>query len=573
MRRTIPQPVATCQAKGQHRVMNMHPSEIEAATRRWIDRVVVGENLCPFARAVLPRLRIVVSEARDLEGLLGDITAELQRLVDTSPAVLPTTIVVTPAMLARFHDYLDALALIEAALDATGLVGELQVASFHPSYRFADASADDPANYTNRSPYPMFHLLREAEVSRAVDAHPDPEGIPARNVDRMRALGAAGVRALLASCLAAGLVFVGCDAADEGDPMAGDAVAVDVGADGSRPDGSALDGSALDGSMPDESMPDGSEPDATPPDAELDATPEPDLGPDLPPARGPDPHPELRLGHVQLRGTHNSDHVAYPVTIEDWRYTHPPLTEQLSAQGVRQFELDVHWHPDIAAFRVYHLPGIDDQSVCDRFTDCLDEIDRWLRLHPDDGPVMVLVEPKDDVDPEPVAAHLDALDAEIRAAVAPWRLLLPDDVRGEHPDLPTAVRAGGWPSLHEARGRVMFVLLDTEATRDAYVRDAPTLDGRVFFPAADDDPAAPWGAVLLRDGAVRDADGTRALAAEGYLVRTRADDPAEFEAALDSGAHAISTDHQDTLRFDGDAPLRCNPVTAPPECPDWLAAP
>lgn len=561
------------------------PAAVEAATRRWVERVVIGENLCPFARPVLPRMRIAVSAAVDLEGLIGDLGVELQRLLDHPPAALPTTLLVTPAMLGPFRDYLDALAVVEAAVEGAGLTGEVQVASFHPRYRFAGAPADDPANYTNRSPWPMFHLLREAEVSRAVDAHPDPEGIPERNMARMRALGAAGVRALLAGCLAAGLL-VGCggDEADAADAMVG----VDGMADGMADDmANDMSDGTPDGMTDGMTPPDGTTLDAGAPDAIADATVDaiadaeradfnftidfgPDLGPDAPPDRGPDPHPGLSITHVQMRGTHNSYHIAHPITIDAWDYTHPPLTWQLERQGIRQFELDVHWHPEIDAFRVYHLPGVDALSRCDRFVDCVAEIDRWLRRRPDEGPVIVLVEPKDDADAHAVADHLPALDAEVRAAMAPWRLITPDELRGDHPDLPTAVRAGAWPSLHAARGRALFVLLDTGETRDRYVADAPTAAGRVFFPAADDDPSAPWGAVLLRDGAVRDAEGTRALAAEGYLVRTMADDAAEFDAARASGAHAISTDYQETLRFEGDAPLVCNPVTAPPECAGWL---
>lgn len=171
---------------------------VEAITRRWIERVVVGLSLCPFARPVLPRLRVAVTDADDLEALLGALVDELQRLVDTDPEALPTTVLVVPDGLADFDAYLDALALVEAALADTGLDGEIQVASFHPRYRFDGVPPDDPANYSNRSPYPMFHLLREADVSRAVDTHPDPEGIPTRNIERLRALGADAIRALTA---------------------------------------------------------------------------------------------------------------------------------------------------------------------------------------------------------------------------------------------------------------------------------------------------------------------------------------------------------------------------------------
>ncbi len=156
--------------------------------RRWIEEVVVGLNLCPFARPVMARLRVVESEAADLEALLYDLQAELSALVSTPPAELPTTVLVVPHFLADFHDYLDALEVVEAALVDAELEGVIQVASFHPDYVFADAEPDDPANRTNRSPLPAFHLIREEDVAAAVASHPDPECIPARNVALMRRL-------------------------------------------------------------------------------------------------------------------------------------------------------------------------------------------------------------------------------------------------------------------------------------------------------------------------------------------------------------------------------------------------
>lgn len=165
----------------------------DAAVRRWVEQFVVGLGLCPFAAPVLQTMRVVTTPATSLEGLLRAFEAELQRLVDSDPGALPTTLLVAPDMLADFEDYLDALALLEAALADAGLEGEIQVASFHPEYRFADADPDDVAHYTNRAPYPTFHLLREAHVSEAVDRHPDPEGIPIRNVAQLRALGLAGL--------------------------------------------------------------------------------------------------------------------------------------------------------------------------------------------------------------------------------------------------------------------------------------------------------------------------------------------------------------------------------------------
>lgn len=180
------------------------PAEPDApiieATRRWVQGVVIGHGLCPFARPVAARLRYAISRAGDLEALLVDLAAELTHLLQTPPATLPTSLLIVPGLLADFDDYLDALALIEAAVEHAGLAGVIQVASFHPDYRFADAPADDPAHYSNRSPWPMFHLLREDDVTHAVASHPDPEGIPQRNIAHLRALGGPRLAAELAAC-------------------------------------------------------------------------------------------------------------------------------------------------------------------------------------------------------------------------------------------------------------------------------------------------------------------------------------------------------------------------------------
>lgn len=176
------------------------PCPTARSVRRWLERVVIGEGLCPFARPVADRLRITVSTATELDGLIEDLAAELQRLLDSPAGALPTTILAIPHMLADFEDYLDALEVAEAVLADAGLEGEIQIASFHPDYRFADAPPDDPAHSTNRSPVPLFHLLREEDVEQALATHPDPEAIPARNQAHFRALGAADVARRLAAC-------------------------------------------------------------------------------------------------------------------------------------------------------------------------------------------------------------------------------------------------------------------------------------------------------------------------------------------------------------------------------------
>jgi len=168
------------------------------ATRSWLEKAVIGLNLCPFAKAVHVRnqIRYVVSEARDADALLEDLAAELKALAQADPEQVDTVLLIHPWALADFHAYNDFLDAADAAVAALGLEGEIQVASFHPDYQFADTDPDDIANYTNRSPYPILHLLREASVERAVEAFPEVERIYERNIATLRALGHEGWKKL-----------------------------------------------------------------------------------------------------------------------------------------------------------------------------------------------------------------------------------------------------------------------------------------------------------------------------------------------------------------------------------------
>ena len=171
---------------------------VVAATRRWIERAVIGLNLCPFARApyVQDRLRIQVSGARDAEALAADLRAELEWLRDADAAQHETSLLVHPFVLGDFADYNDFLDIADALLVDMDLDGEIQVASFHPDYQFADAAPDAIENATNRSPYPTLHLLRESSIDRAVESGVDTDAIYERNIDTLRKLGHAGWRAL-----------------------------------------------------------------------------------------------------------------------------------------------------------------------------------------------------------------------------------------------------------------------------------------------------------------------------------------------------------------------------------------
>lgn len=169
-----------------------------AATQKWLERAVIGLNLCPFAKAVHVRkqVRYVVSEARDSDGLLVDLERELQSLLATSAEETDTTLLIHPYVLADFDDFMGFLDLVDLVVGIQGLRGKLQVASFHPDYCFADADPDDPGNYTNRSPYATLHLLHEQSLSRAVAAFPDAAEIYQRNIATLERIGLDGWKTL-----------------------------------------------------------------------------------------------------------------------------------------------------------------------------------------------------------------------------------------------------------------------------------------------------------------------------------------------------------------------------------------
>ncbi|TAH42889.1 MAG: DUF1415 domain-containing protein [Betaproteobacteria bacterium] len=160
--------------------------------RTWLDEVVIGLNLCPFAARPRDekRVRIAVSHAKTEEALLDDLQRELELLADTPVAELETTLLVIADMLEDFGDYNDFLDAVDIWLEQFGWEGELQVASFHPHYQFADTDPDDAGNLTNRSPWPLLHIIREESLEKAIEHFPDVDGIPGRNIERMEALSA-----------------------------------------------------------------------------------------------------------------------------------------------------------------------------------------------------------------------------------------------------------------------------------------------------------------------------------------------------------------------------------------------
>lgn len=167
------------------------PEAAVAATRHWLTRAVIGLNLCPFAKAVHAKgqIRYVVSDVRDLEGVLTVLETQLRALDEADPEAVDTTLLIFPHALADFFEFNDALFFAERLLGQLRLDGELQIASFHPQYQFDDTKPDDIENYTNRAPYPILHLLRESSVERATQAFPDAADIYERNQETMRQLG------------------------------------------------------------------------------------------------------------------------------------------------------------------------------------------------------------------------------------------------------------------------------------------------------------------------------------------------------------------------------------------------
>ena len=167
-----------------------------SATRHWLESVVIGLDLCPFAKRELAteQVRFSVTEATDEIELLQVLESELQLLFGEEQ--IETTLLVHPHVLNDFAEYNQFLEMTDGLLTQMNLEGVFQIASFHPDYQFADTQPDDVENFTNRSPYPTLHILREASVSRAIDGYPDIEQVPVRNIEKMKSLSAERLKQL-----------------------------------------------------------------------------------------------------------------------------------------------------------------------------------------------------------------------------------------------------------------------------------------------------------------------------------------------------------------------------------------
>ena len=334
---------------------------------------------------------------------------------------------------------------------------------------------------------------------------------------------------------------------------------------------------------------------------------------------------QVRLNEIQVIGTHNSYHIQpHPSVMaliektargqaEAIAYTHRPLQQQFSALGIRQIELDVYADPHGGHYskpkavamvaqaklpavpdhdpdgvmakpglKIIHAPDIDYWTTVKTFVEALQQVKAWSDLHPRHIPIMILVEVKQDrvvpifTKPLPFdVAALDSIDQEILSVFPIDRIITPDSVRGDSDSLRQAVTTTGWPALDSVRGKVIFALDNGGPVRDDYLKDHPSLAGRILFVSVDaDHPAA--GFMKLND-AVGDFDQIQAMVKQGFLVRTRADsetrqarknDTSTRDKAFESGAQFVSTDYPEpdpklsdyVVQFPGRSVARSNPV-------------
>lgn len=299
----------------------------------------------------------------------------------------------------------------------------------------------------------------------------------------------------------------------------------------------------------------------------------------------------LRLHQIQMKATHNSYHIANSL-VPALDYAHSPLDVQLESEGVRSFELDIH-PPDNppGPLQVYHLPAVDQTSNCGNFQECLTVLRSWSDAHPCHHPLVVLIEPKDQLidtgvvhEKLPLDDYWDQFDQEIQSVWPRARMLTPDDVRGTHAGLREAVTTDGWPTLGQGRGKLVVIIMDENGHGAWYRKGHPQYAGRmafVFGPEdATDTAAVQYDNVRTPD----DVTAVQALVKQGFLVRSFADrsdqanhtdDKAVQQLSLQSGAQMLTTDFPVskprapgfTFEIPGGTPSRCNPVNAPAGCP------
>jgi hypothetical protein len=291
----------------------------------------------------------------------------------------------------------------------------------------------------------------------------------------------------------------------------------------------------------------------------------------------------LRLNHIQVKGTHNSYHLK-PTgpTIRAYDYSHEDLDTQAQQFAVRQFEIDVWWSPG-QQLQVYHNQ-YDRRTTCQTLQQCLQVLLQWSDSTPTHVPLTIWIEPKewtwtavDDTTVIQAQDMLDDLEQEINSVWPREKIITPDDVRGEHPDVSTAVTTTGWPLLDSSRGKAIFVLLGGGDLRADYHSKFPNLESATLFTMSVEN--TPESAIFSNTDPIGNAEDIQALVEAGYIVRSRADDAEGGEAdnneterrdkAIEIGAHSISTDYPtlvDGIEYWLDLNVRCNPISAPPDC-------
>ncbi len=366
-------------------------------------------------------------------------------------------------------------------------------------------------------------------------------------------------------------------------------LALMIGALGCQPEmNDMMEGGPVDGGWrpPDADMGDGGLPlDMEAPDAEAPDVEAPDVAPPEPDASAD----ALRINHLQMRGTVNSYHtVDHDENPELMGYVHRPLDEQAAQQGIRVFDFDIV--PDRVAGiglepAVTDL-GVDDLSHCGDWLRCLYQLDDWMDAHPRHPLVVVLVgEARLYYNTRGLHFQLDDIERQIVTALGRGRILAPGQVRGFHPDLRTAVREGGWPTVDATRGLVMFILNERGLARTAYLNEGgEDPDDRLLFQIGDPTRAEdlttrdeviftfepdlhmeehPW----LFETDPADLEEIEALARSGYLVHGISDDPDMIDRLRAAGAHFIGSRYPDRFGpIPPEGPTTCNPVTGPADC-------
>jgi hypothetical protein len=289
---------------------------------------------------------------------------------------------------------------------------------------------------------------------------------------------------------------------------------------------------------------------------------------------------ELRLHQLQAKGTHNSYHIAPEGDlIPALEYTHAALDVQLSSQGVRQFELDARYDMFQKKFTVFH-ENFDEGTTCSTLVECLSVMKVWSDANPAHHPIFIQIELKDGTSADQAEDYFSHLEADVLSVFPRDRVIAPDDVRGDAASVREAVTSKGWPTLGEARGKVIFFIDDTSEVQGYYTHGKKDLAGRLMF--IDGEPSDPFAGILLANDPIGDAARIAESVTAGLLVRTRADsdneepfagDTSKRDAAFASGAHFISTDYPASVagvdyvvEVPGGTPSRCNPSTAPADC-------